>query len=63
MARRKITADELSARARANGYQRGALRDKDGLQDRNKHMDKVKKDQNAALDCVSCERAFIFLPS
>ena len=50
MARKKITADELSARARANGYQRGAHRDKDGLRDRNKHVDKVKRDQEAALD-------------
>ena len=50
MARKKITADELSARARANGYRRGAHRDKDSLRDRNKHVDKVKKDQDAALD-------------
>jgi hypothetical protein len=50
MARKKIIAEELSARARANGYQRGAHRDKDGLRDRNKHVDKVKKDQDTALD-------------
>jgi hypothetical protein len=49
MVRKKITADELSARAKANGYQRGAHRDKDSLQDKNKHVDKVKKDQDAAL--------------
>ena len=50
MARKKITGDELNARAKANGYQRGAHRDKDSLRDRNKHVDKVKKDQDAALD-------------
>ena len=50
MARKKVTGDELSARAKENGYQRGAHRDGDGLRDQNKHVDKVKKDQNAALD-------------
>jgi hypothetical protein len=50
MARRKVTGDELSARAKENGYQWGAHRDKDSLRDQNKHVDKVKKDQNAALD-------------
>jgi hypothetical protein len=47
---RKATGDELSARAKENGYQRGAHRDKDSLRDQNKHVDKVKKDQNGALD-------------
>jgi hypothetical protein len=50
MAKKKITGDELSARAKANGYQRGVHRDKDSLRDQNKHVDKVKMDQNAALD-------------
>jgi hypothetical protein len=50
MARKKITADELSAWAEANGYQRGAYRDKDSVRDRNKHVDKVKEDQDAVLD-------------
>ena len=50
MARKKITDDELSAYTRANSYQRGVYRDKDSLRDRNKYVDKVKKDQDAALD-------------
>ena len=50
MARKKITGDELSARAKANGYQRGAHQDKDSFRDQNKHVDKAKRDQNAALD-------------
>jgi hypothetical protein len=50
MAKKKITGAELAARAKANGYQRGAYRDKDSLRDRNKHVDKVKRDQGAALD-------------
>jgi hypothetical protein len=34
MAKQKITGDELSPRAKANGYQRGVYRDKDSLRDR-----------------------------
>jgi hypothetical protein len=62
MARKKTTADELNARAKANGYQRGAHRDKDSLRDQNKHVDKVKKDQDAALHRYVCERAFVITP-
>jgi len=51
MARKNITEDELLARAEANGYQRGVHRENDGLRDRNKHIEKTKQDQNAALDC------------
>ena len=50
IAKKKITGAELTARAKANGYQRGAHRDKDSLRDRNKHVDKVKRDQDAAFD-------------
>jgi hypothetical protein len=50
MAKKKITGAELTARAKANGYQRGTHRDKDNLRNRNKRMDKVKWDQDAALD-------------
>jgi hypothetical protein len=50
MAKKKITGAELAARAKANGYQRGVHRDKDSLRDRNKHVDKIKRDQDAALD-------------
>jgi hypothetical protein len=50
MAKKKITGAELTARAKANGYQRSAHRDKDSLRDYNKYMDKVKQDQDAALD-------------
>ena len=50
MARKKATEDELSARAKENGHQPGARRDKGSLRDQNKHVDKVKKDQNAELD-------------
>jgi hypothetical protein len=34
MAKQKITGDELSARAKANSYQKGVYRDKDSLRDR-----------------------------
>lgn len=50
MSRKKITGDKLIARAEANGYQRGAHRDEDGLRHRNKHVDKVKRDQDTALN-------------
>jgi hypothetical protein len=50
MAKKKITGAELAARAKANGYQRSTHRDKDSLRDRNKHVDKVKRDQDTALD-------------
>ena len=50
MARKRITGDEPYSRAKANGYQRGAHREEDGRRNRNKHIDKVKKDQDAALD-------------
>jgi hypothetical protein len=44
MARKKLTADELDARAETNGYQRGGYREEDGRRDRNKHEDDIKKD-------------------
>lgn len=50
MAKRKVTAEELLARAESNGYKRGAYREKDSTRDENRHQDKTKKDQNAALD-------------
>ena len=48
MAKRKITGDELSARAKANVYQRGAHREEDSRRDRNKHGDGTKKDLDGA---------------
>jgi hypothetical protein len=49
-ARKNITGDELIARTKLNGYQRGAHRDEDGLRDRNRRVDKAKRDQDAASD-------------
>jgi hypothetical protein len=50
MARKKITADELNARAKANSYQRGIHDEEDSRRDYNWHVDKVKQDQDAVLD-------------
>ena len=50
MAKKKVTGDELNAHAKANGYQRGAHRDKDSLRDQNKYVTTVKMHQNAMLD-------------
>ena len=63
MARKKITGDELSARAKANGHQRGAHQDKDSFRDQNKHVDKVKRIKMQRCIVTSCERAFVFHPS
>ena len=49
MVRKEATANELEARAEANGYQRGAHREEDSRRDCNKHGDKAKKDQDATL--------------
>jgi hypothetical protein len=50
MVKKKVTGDELSARAKVNGYHRGAHRDRDSLRDENKHVARVKMHQNAMLD-------------
>jgi hypothetical protein len=50
MARKKVTRNELNALAKANGYQRDTHQEEDSRRDRNKHIDKVKQDKDAALD-------------
>jgi hypothetical protein len=50
MGGRKLTADELAARAEANGYKRGEHQEEDQLCDNNRHVDKTIKDQDAALN-------------
>ena len=50
MTKKKITGAKLAARVKANGYQKGTYRDKDSLRDRNKYVDNIKRDQDAALD-------------
>ncbi|MCJ1293742.1 hypothetical protein MMC34_005297 [Xylographa carneopallida] len=47
---RKHDFEELLARAKTQGYQRGAHTAEDEVRDRHKHVQKVQKDQNAALD-------------
>jgi hypothetical protein len=54
MAKKEITGDELSARAKENSYQRVAHRDKDSLRDQNKHMDRVKRDQSNHFEGKEC---------
>jgi hypothetical protein len=41
---------ELVARAKAKGYQRGAHKEKNKVWNRHKHVDKTKEDHDAALD-------------
>jgi hypothetical protein len=50
MGRRRVTADELLARAEANGYKKGKHKEKDAVRNRHKHVDNTKKDQNMVLD-------------
>jgi len=50
MAKQKITGEELGARAKAKGYQKGAHRDNDSLRDRKKHIDKTMQNQDGSLD-------------
>jgi hypothetical protein len=49
MPRREATAEELLARAKANGYERGAHREKDSIRDANRHVKKTKKNQDCFL--------------
>jgi hypothetical protein len=49
-ARKKSTVDELNAHVKGNGHQRGVHREKDGLRNLNKHVDRVKRDRGTALD-------------
>ena len=50
MGRRRVTADELLARAEANGYKKGKHKEKEAVRNHHKHVDNTKKDQNAVLD-------------
>lgn len=50
MGRRRVTADELLARAEANGYKKGKHKEKDAVWNRHKHVDNTKKDQTTVLD-------------
>jgi hypothetical protein len=53
MGRPQVTADELLARAEASGYKSGEHKEKDEIHDSRKHVEKTKKDQEAALHhCV-----------
>jgi hypothetical protein len=50
MAKRKVIAEEQLAPAKSNGYKREAHREKDSVRGEKRHINKIKKDQNAALD-------------
>ncbi|KAI9866781.1 MAG: hypothetical protein M1813_000723 [Trichoglossum hirsutum] len=43
MPRKQATAEELLARVKANGYERGAHQEKDSIRDANRHVEKTKK--------------------
>ena len=49
MDKRGVTADELLARAEANGYERGAHKATDEFRGRAKHVKETMKDQDRTL--------------
>ena len=49
MGRQPLCADQLLARANANGYKRGAHKEQDQIRGKEKHIAKTKKDQDATL--------------
>lgn len=59
---KRLTAGQLLARAETNGYRRGAHRDEDVPQDRNKHKPETKKDQDAAVDRYSLSGRLALVP-
>ena len=52
MGRKQTTGDVLNARAKTNGYKRGAHREEDSRRDYSKHKDDTIKDQDNA--CMRC---------
>ena len=50
MGRRCVTADELLARAEANGYKEGRHKEEDAVLDHHKHVEKTKRNQNRTLN-------------
>lgn len=47
--RRIVDADDIVAQTEANGYKRGKYKEQDAIGDLHKHVEKTKKDQDAAL--------------
>jgi len=47
LAKRKVMAEELGARAEPNSYRRGAHREKDSTRDNGKHNKKTIRNQNS----------------
>ena len=48
--RKRATADELLARAEANGYREGEHREEDVVCHHHKHVEKTLRDQDTSLD-------------
>ena len=60
---RKTDEDGLLARADANGYRKGAHREEDTVRDRNKHIEKTKKDQTRRIRSLCPIRKQRVVPS
>ena len=50
MTRKMLAASVLLAQAEANGYRKGKHKEQDKVRDRHKHVEKTKKDHEAALN-------------
>jgi hypothetical protein len=46
---RRTSADELLAQATAKGYKKGARADVDSIKNREKHVKKIRRDQDRTL--------------
>ena len=63
MARPKVAAEELLARAESNGLREGDHGEKDCVLDEKKQVDNTKKDQNSALGRYVLYEASVFDPT
>ena len=50
MLRKMFAARDLLAQVEANGYKKGKHKEQDKVRDRHKHVEKTKKDHDAALN-------------
>jgi hypothetical protein len=55
MGRRRVTTDELLARAEANRYKKGTNKDKGEIRDAGKHVERPKMIRMRRCAAVSCK--------
>jgi len=55
MGRRQVTGNELLARIEANGYKKGTNKDKDGVRDAGKHVERLRMIRMRRRTAMSCK--------